>query len=784
MIGQTLSHYLVLEQIGAGGMGVVYRAHDDRLDRDVALKVLPPGTLADETARKRFRKEALALSRLNHPNIETVHDFDTQEGVDFLVIEYIAGSTLDKKLAEGALPEKEISRLGVQLVEGLSAAHQHGLVHCDLKPNNLLITEDGRLKILDFGIAKLLQPVSAATVTSLSETQSGTGTLPYMSPEQLQMDKIDARSDIWGAGTVLYEMATGRRAFREKAAARLTDAILHKTPEPPRTVNAKVTPELERIILKCLEKEAEDRYQSARELSVDLRRLGTPTTATAVAHRGARARYAPLVGAGTFVVLVAILFGFNFGGWRERLLQGGHAGRIESLAVLPLRNLSGDSGQEYFADGMTEELTTDLAQFSSLRVISRSSVMAYKEAKKPLPQIARELGVDGIVTGSVQRSGDQVRVTAQLLYGPTDQHLWAKSYERPMRDVLALQDEVAQTIAKEVGGKLNQENHIGVPRGRQINPEAYEAYLRGSSYFDEFNLDKSVDYLNQAIKLDPNYAPAYAKLADSYYFLAFFNQLAPNVAFPRMKEAALKALERNDKLSDAHGALALVKLHYDWDFVGAEKEFKRALELSPNNADIRHDYSHYLIAMGRMDESAAESARAVELDPMDTGLLACLCWHRYSARQYSESIAQAQKAVQLDPDQTWTHIILGWDYEQEKKFDQAINEFHIAAKSFGDSAFVLAPLGHAYAIAGKKQEAQEILARMKKLGEHGYVSAFDMAIIYTGLDEHEKAFQWLQRAFEERSSFLIYSRWEPRLDPLRSDPRFANLLHGIGIPTA
>ena len=788
IVGRTLGHYRIVEQIGAGGMGVVYRAHDERLERDVALKVLPPGTLADDSARKRFRKEGLALSRLNHPNIATVHDFDTQEGIDFLVTELVPGLTLDKKLAAGPLPENAVLQIGLQLADGLGAAHREGVVHRDLKPGNLRLTPEGRLKILDFGLAKRVDPADQATVTqSFAEQRGPAGTLAYMAPEQLKGEKVDTRADLWAAGVVLYELATGQRPFRGKTATAVADEIFHTSPPMPPKVSSGLT----HIILKCLEKDPEKRYQSAKELAVDLRRLSTPGVTT-VPKRKALSRPRPIVIAGAVIALVAIavglVLGLNVGGWRGRLLRGTAIGRIESVAVLPLQNLSGDAGQDYFADGMTEELTADLAQLTSLRVISRSSMMLYKGAKKSLPQIARELNVDAIVEGSVQRAGDRVRITAQLIYAPTDRHLWARTYERDLHDILSLQDEVAQAIVREVGGQLNPQRQIQLDVPRRVKPEAYEAYLRGSSYLDNGDLQKAIDYFNHAIKLDPDYAPPYAGSADAYYMLGFYNILPPNVAFAKMRDAALRALEKDEKLSDGHDALALVRLHYDWDWEGAEKEFKRALELNPNDANSRHDYAHFLLAMGRTEESVAESNRAVELDPLDTVLTACLCWHRYSAHQYPESVAQALKAIQREPNLDWTHIILGWDYEQQSKFDDAIAEFQKALKlsgaSSGGDELALAALGHALAAAGKRQQAEDVLAELRKRTQQGgYVSAFDVAVIYTGLGDKNKAFEWLQKAVEERSSFLIYSRWEPRLDPLRSDPRFPILLRRIGLPT-
>lgn len=775
MIGQTLSHYRILEQVGAGGMGVVYRAHDERLDRDVALKILPPGTLADEAARKRFRQEALTLSRLNHPNIETVHDFDTQGNVDFLVMEFIPGVSLDKKLAEGALTEKEISRLGVQVADGLAAACQQGVVHRDLKPSNLLVTEDGRVKILDFGIAKLLQPVSETVTTdTLSETRAAAGTLPYMSPEQLRAEKLDSRSDIWAAGAVLYEMATGRRAFPEYVTAQLTDAILHKAPEAPRAMKAQVSPELERIILKCLEKEPEDRYQSARELSVDLRRLGAPATVPAVPRKPALARRAPLLAAGASLVLLAILAGFDAGGWRERLLSGAHAERIQSLAILPFKNLSGDKEQEYFADAMTDMLTTDLAQISALRVTSTTSVMQYKKINKPLPEIARELNVDAIVEGSVLRAGDRVRITAQLIRGPTDRHLWAQTYDREVRDILAMQSEVARRVTQEIGVTLTPNQEGRLSNVRPVDPQAQEAYLRGK-YAE--GSSKSELYFRQAIQLDPAYAAAYVGLASLYYWRGFGEGLAPKEAYPKAKEFALQALRLDPDVADAHAFLASVNLEYEWNFTEAEKEFRRALELNPNQATTRHLYGHYLLAMGRGEESREETQRAAEIAPLDMDMTACVGWHCIYTGKYSEAEQHCRKVLQMDPENHFALTILGWAHEQQGRMQEAIAELE---KALPDTT---ADLAHAYAVSGRTQEARKILAQMITRSKHKYVSAYEIAVVQMGLGNKDEALAWLEKAYEEHSSLLIHFRQDPRFQPLHSDPRFQDLARRLGLPS-
>jgi tetratricopeptide (TPR) repeat protein len=424
----------------------------------------------------------------------------------------------------------------------------------------------------------------------------------------------------------------------------------------------------------------------------------------------------------------------------------------------------------------------------SVQVISRSSTMQYKGTTKPLPVIARELHADVVVEGSVQRSGDRVRVTAQLIRAATDKHLWAETYERDFRDILALQDDVASGIAQQIESRLGGPRPQPLRKAQTISPQAYETYLKANSYQDQLDLQKSIDYYNQAIKLDPNYAPAYAHMSTSYFFLGFFSVIPPSQAWGRVKELAMLATQKDDQLPEGHAALASAMLHYDWDFAGAEQEFKRALELNPNNADIRHGYAHYLMAMGRMAESAAESKRALDLDPVDDNLTDCLCWHSFAARQYDNSIRMARDLLVRVPDDTWEMAILGWNYEQKGMHEQAIAEFQKAVelteKNSPDfSPFFLAGLAHSYALAGRRSDADQVLQGLLGRARKSYVSPFDIALIYTALGEKDTAFAWLEKAVAERSTWLVYSKWEPRLDPLRSDPRFQDLLRRIGLPT-
>jgi TolB-like protein/Flp pilus assembly protein TadD len=782
MIGQTISHYRIIERIGLGGMGIVYRAYDQRLERDVALKVLPADSFADASARKRFRKEALALAALNDPNIATIFDFDSQGGIDFLVMEFVAGCTLADRTTRSASAESEALSIGEQIARALEHAHAAHIVHCDLKPSNIIVTPKGQLKLLDFGLAKLLGPVSEATTLSLSPNGNPAGTLPYMSPEQLRGETPDARSDIYAAGATLYEMVTGKRAFDESVSTALIDAILHKSPIPPSRFNLRLTPQLENIILKCLEKDKEQRYQSAKELAIDLHRLSSPSTVSAShATSPSRKRIWTVVAMVAALLIITFLWGFR-ALW-QRPAETVPL-RIRSLAVLPLENLSRDPDQEYFAEGMTDELIARLSAIGALRVISRTSVMSYKTTTKPLPQVARELNVDAVIEGSVLRSGDRVRITAQLIEGIDDKHLWANSYERDLRDVLTLQDEVARTIANEVNIELTPGEASQLSRSTTINPEAQEAYLRGRYAIRKRTrdaADKGIEYFNRALELQPNYAAAYAGLADSYRALGTL-YFRPTEVLPKAKAAALKAVELNPNLAEGHAALAQILAVYDWNWPGAEREFERALELAPGDAETHALFAQMLVTIGRVGEGKSEFDTARHLDPLSIRIAVNSAWPYLATRQWEAAIAQYREALELDPNNYLPHLWLGYVYEQNRKLAEAIREYE-TAKQLDDTPVILAWEAHSYALSGQRKYAITALKALAAASPQRYVCPTNAAIIYAGLGDKEHALEQLEKAYSDHSECLLpILRFDERMNVIRSHRRFMSLLQRVGLP--
>jgi eukaryotic-like serine/threonine-protein kinase len=785
MIGQTLGHYTIISKMGAGGMGEVYSARDLKLERDVALKILPAGSLIDESARKRFRKEALALSQLNHPNIATIYDFDVASGIDFIAMELVIGETLAEKTASGPLPEKEVVSLASQIAGALEEAHEHGIVHRDLKPGNVMVTPKGRVKVLDFGLAKLFQSGDGmATAATMSETRGVAGTLPYMSPEQLQGEQPDPRSDIFSFGALLYQISTGQLPFRETVPSRLTDAILHQEPVSVRALNPRISPELERIILKCLEKQPEHRYQSAKEIFADLSRLSMQSAASVPSAAPIKPRRWGIlwIAASAAVLLLALLYVVA---QRHGRVSSEHAAaaQIHSLAVLPLENFSRDPDQDYFADGMTEALITDLSKISALQVISRTSVMQYKGTKKRLPTIAKELQVDAVIEGSVEKAGDRVRITAQLIEAANDKHLWAESYDRDMRDVLSLQDEVARRIADQVQVKLTPQEQKQLSAKTPTNPEAYQLYLQGRFYWnkgDEPGLKKSIEFYQAALTKDPDYALAYAGLADSYSSFSDW-YLPPRQVMPQAKAAALKALQLDDSLAATHVALCWIYTVYDWDWPGAERECNRAIELNPNSADAHDVNANYFNTIGQWEKCFAEIHLAQELDPLSYRYFADGAMDYFMGRRYDQALLQAQKSLSLQPDYFIAHAYLGLIYAQTGRSSESVAEAQKGVQLSG-SPMAQGVLGYSYAAAGRKSEAKKIAADLQGNLDKHFLCPYEIGTIYVRLGEPDESFHWLNRAYEERSVCISSVKFDPRLDPIRSDPRYEPLVRQLNFP--
>ena len=796
---QTVSHYRIVEKVGAGGMGVVYRAHDDRLNRDVALKFLPDELNHDENARALLIREARTASALNHPNICTIYDVGEADGKSYIVMEFVSGHSLAEQIPEDGFPVETVIRYGEQIADAMAHAHERGVIHRDLKTPNVIVMPGGRVKVLDFGLAKHMTPgeitLKTQSISTLTSEGAIVGTMHYMAPELFRGEPADARSDIWALGVVLYEMSNGKRPFRGRTSYELSSMILHDSAP---SLRDNVPLGLRSVIEHCLAKDPAQRYQHASEIRAALEALRTNSAvipASAILPSGiqppavaGRSRFKRALLASSAVAALVLITAFVWKlvevKWRGSRAVG--AASIQSLAVLPLENLTGDPKQDYFADGMCDALITELSQIKKLRVISRTSVMQYKDKHESPAQIAQELGVDALVEGSVLRSDDRVRISAELVQPQTGQNLWAHSYERTVTDILALQSDVARDIVTQIQIQLTQPEQERLAKTRTVVPAAYDAYLQGN-YFVAKRTGEAVtqavaDY-RQAIQLDPTYAPSYAGLAGALTLAADYKDVPSSQVLPEAEAAAVKALQLDDNLASAHAVLGQIRA-YRLEWPGVLDEFQRAIELNPGEANSHHWHGLALACAGRSDEAISEMKLAQELDPRSLIINANLSWVLYLAGRNDEAVAQAQKTVAMDPSFAVAHGYLGQAYLAQGEYAKALQELQQALALSGNETSFKAELGNAYAVAGRKPEALASLHDLLQMSSRQFVSSYSIALIYAGLQDEDEAFKWLDKAYEERSVRLINIAVHPRFVGLRSDPRFSALVQRIGLPLA
>jgi len=783
MIGTRFGQFQVIEELGAGAMGVVYRARDEKLHRDVALKRLPPGSLGGDSARRLFHREALALSRLNHPGIATVYDFQTEDGVDFLVMEYVAGESLDRRIARGPLPPDEVVSLGLQLAEALDAAHRAGVVHRDLKPGNLRFTTEGRVKILDFGLAKWRAHEGEQISTETAAPSAGVaGTPAYLAPELLDGAPANERTDLWAVGLVLYEAATGARPFPGLPTGALLAAIRTRPIPPPRAKRPDLPPALEAVILRCLARAPEDRYASAAELAEDLRRIQSGARIAPRPLRRPSARFVVLASA---ILAVATLVTWLLTGGRPWFLHDPRAATIRSLAVLPLSNLSGDPEQDFIADAMTEELIVQLSKVRSLRVISLTSVMRYKKTRPAMPVIARELGADGVIEGSVQLEGGRLRTTVSLIDALDDDQLWSGHYTGDTTDVLRLQGRAARAIVKEIQLRLTPAERARL-KDRSIDPDAYQLYLHGRYQWGKRSdaaIRRALDDFQQAVRKDSTVALFQSGLSDAWAACGLYGLAPVTEAARHARAAAERAVALDPELSEAHTSLANVLQNFDWDWRGAEQEYLRAIDLNPNNAVAHHWYGHLLMQTGRFAAAREELRDASELDPISVPIELAGGVNEYDARRYDVAIQHCRRAMDIDSTHFMLHRTLAGIYDRLGREDEAVAELLLALELHGDGAMV-PPLRHAYDAGGVRALLGVLIAGLKQKRAAGQPeSAEHVAELYARLGQRDPAFEWLETAFREHDPELNRLGVDPIFDPLRRDPRFAAMLHRLGLDT-
>jgi eukaryotic-like serine/threonine-protein kinase len=786
---QTISHYRVLGKLGSGGMGVVYKAEDTLLGRFVALKFLPDDVSRDPQVLERFRREARAASALNHPNICTIHEIAQHDGQWFIVMEFLDGVSLKQRIAEKKIEINVLLGLAIEIAHALDCAHAQGIVHRDIKPQNIFVTKQEQAKVLDFGLAKRMQrgpdDATVTEVCQLTTPGSTMGTVDYMSPEEVLGKELDARTDLFSFGIVLYEMATGTLPFRADTANAVFDAILHRSPISPLRLTPDLPPDLERIINKALEKDRNLRYQSASDIRTDLKRLKRdtesgvfPQESTASHALVERSRKAPahwnfLVPVWVLITVLALAAAFWLG--RARI---GSTGGTPSIAVLPFVNMSPEKNQEYFSDGLSEELLNDLAKIPGLRVVGRTSSFQFKGKNEDLRTVGGKLNVGTILEGSVRKEGQRVRITAQLVKAGDGFQLWSETYDRELNDIFAVQEEIARSVAGSLrvallGGKTR------TPSARGTNADAYNAYLQGR-YFSERrgkeNLEKANGYYEQAIKLDPGYAPAWVGLAVAHSRQADSGYLPVQEGYRKAREAAEQALALDANLAEAHAAMGRIKRNYDWDWAGADASSQHALTLEPGNVVVIRDAAVTAAALGHFAEALVADRRATKLDPLSVQAHFNLGFHAYYAGRLEEAVAAFKKALELNPEYPAAHALLGKIYLAQGRPQDALAEM----ERDPDPAWRLYGLALTYHALGRKKEADSALAEYA--AKYQTINAFQIAEVFAFRGGADLAFEWLERAYAQRDGSFSQMKGDPLLKSLENDLRYAAFLKKMRLP--
>ena len=739
MIGKTISHYKILKKIGGGGMGVVYKAEDTKLKRSVALKFLPHEFTDDPTAKKRFIQEAQSASSLDHPNICTIHEIsETDEGQLFIAMACYEGKTLKKIIKKEPLEVNTATDIALGVAKGLAKAHSKGILHRDIKPANIFITSDEQVKILDFGLAKL------AGTTRITKTESITGTVAYMSPEMVRAEDTDHRTDIWSLGVVLYEMLTGQLPFKGENWEATMYAISNNAPIPITQLRKNIPSSLERIITKMLQKKPQDRYNDIEAVVTDLQAVDITKTTSLF----------PTIKPSA------------------------------SIVVLPFLDISPGKDQEYFCDGIAEELINSLTHVKDLRVVARTSAFSFKGKDVDVRDIGRTLNVDHVLEGSVRKSGNQLRITAQLVNVVDGYHLWSERYDRQVEDVFTIQDEIALKLVNKLKAEILSDEKFSLQKRYTSNIEAYNAALKGRFFLQELSkraIEKAIRYYREAIELDPDYARAYAAIAYSYTQFGFYYYSPSTEAFPKAKVAAKKALEIDDTLTLAHSVIGLIHYAYDWDFQNARQRIERALELDTNCVESRGDYAGYFAAIGRLDRAIAEAKRVLELDPLSVNRNIHLGIYYVWARQQEEARQHLLKTLEFSADHPWALWLLAITYAIDFQYDKGIDLLHDALNVAKDYPPIMAALGWFHAMSGDKRSARKIIATLRDKAKKSYVPPFLFAKMHAALGENDAAFEWLQRAYQERDCSLTWLLNDESVDCIRGDPRFDELLKKVGL---